>query len=673
MPPRRPRVVLALVVLLAALAPAAVANAELPFAACPDDPGLGCAQLAVPLDRSGAVPGALDLHVRRLPAASGPATGAVVALAGGPGQAAAPLTRSFAEVLGPALATRDLLVPDQRGTGASAALRCRALQGGGGEGPLGRVVEGCAAQLGARRGLFRTADSVADLEALRAAAGVERLVLAGMSYGTKVALAYAAAHPERVEALVLDSVVALDGPDALQRSTFAAVGRVLGELCAGAACAGVTRDAAADLARALGAVGRGVRGRVVDGRGRARSVRLDPVALFDLLVRGDLNPLLRSDLPAALVGARRGDPAPLARLVARGSSATARGASSAAVRLAASSGPALPYAARAPSGPAALPHAPRGPSGPAFSPALFLATTCEELALPWTRGVLGGRDAALRAAVASVGPAAFAPFGATTARRTSIASLCLRWPEASPAPAAPPLPPDVPALLLSGAADLRTPAEDAAAVAAAMPRAVRVTVPHTGHSVLGGELSEERCAQRAVAAFFGGGAVHACAAPRAPVPVAPLAPRTLAGLAPVGPVGGRLGRTVAAALGTLEDVSRSVLGEALERGALPRAVGGLRGGRALLSPSGAATLHRVAWIPGVRVSGRVPAHGAVRLRIAGGGALAGRLEVSADGTRVTGRLGGRSVRLVTASAASRRAALPGLRDALRRFPLRRAG
>ena len=127
-------------------------------------------------------------------ATGGPARTAVVALAGGPGQAAMPAATEFAELLAPALATRDLLVFDQRGTGGSGRLRCRAF-----EQPAGRsIVDGRAAartSSAPAAGFYRTADSVADIEDLRAAAGYEKLVLFGVSYGTKVALDYAAAYP----------------------------------------------------------------------------------------------------------------------------------------------------------------------------------------------------------------------------------------------------------------------------------------------------------------------------------------------------------------------------------------------------------------------------------------------------------------------------------------------
>jgi proline iminopeptidase len=54
------------------------------------------------------------------------------------------------------------------------------------------------------------AGSVADMDAVRAAAGADRLVILGHSFGGAVAQAYAASHPDHVAALILmDSV----GPD----------------------------------------------------------------------------------------------------------------------------------------------------------------------------------------------------------------------------------------------------------------------------------------------------------------------------------------------------------------------------------------------------------------------------------------------------------------------------
>ena len=54
---------------------------------------------------------------------------------------------------------------------------------------------------------FSLAARLADLEAIVAAAGVERFAILGMSGGSGVALAYAIAHPERVSRLILNGTV----------------------------------------------------------------------------------------------------------------------------------------------------------------------------------------------------------------------------------------------------------------------------------------------------------------------------------------------------------------------------------------------------------------------------------------------------------------------------------
>ncbi len=51
-----------------------------------------------------------------------------------------------------------------------------------------------------------TPNSVADMEALRTARGVERWVVAGGSWGSSLALAYAQAHPDRVAGLMVSGV-----------------------------------------------------------------------------------------------------------------------------------------------------------------------------------------------------------------------------------------------------------------------------------------------------------------------------------------------------------------------------------------------------------------------------------------------------------------------------------
>jgi proline iminopeptidase len=72
-----------------------------------------------------------------------------------------------------------------------------------------------------------TAHLVADLERLREHLGIERWLVAGVSWGTTLGLAYAEQHPERVTGLVLNSTVTTTRADVDWLTT--AMGRVFPE------------------------------------------------------------------------------------------------------------------------------------------------------------------------------------------------------------------------------------------------------------------------------------------------------------------------------------------------------------------------------------------------------------------------------------------------------------
>jgi hypothetical protein len=98
--------VLVVLALLAAGSPqAAAAASQLSFTPCPGAASaFACASLPVPLARDGAVPGTISLGIQRRLAGSRPSSSAVVALAGGPGQAALPLSEFIAQAVAPACA-----------------------------------------------------------------------------------------------------------------------------------------------------------------------------------------------------------------------------------------------------------------------------------------------------------------------------------------------------------------------------------------------------------------------------------------------------------------------------------------------------------------------------------------------------------------------------------------
>jgi len=138
------------------------AAGALTFSSCANSPAFTCASLPVPLDRASGMPGTISLSVERRTAAAGQSHDAVLALAGGPGQATLPLGEFIAQALAPALTNRDLLIFDQRGTGNSDPLSCPALSSFA-TGSASQLFEQCALQIGPARGAYTTQESVEDI------------------------------------------------------------------------------------------------------------------------------------------------------------------------------------------------------------------------------------------------------------------------------------------------------------------------------------------------------------------------------------------------------------------------------------------------------------------------------------------------------------------------------
>ena len=187
-----------------------------------------CSTLKVPLDRSRPDGETLALKV----VVDGPQDAPVfVFLSGGPGEPGVPFVARARKWLGPVAKQVRIVAFDQRGTGAD-ALDCPALQKEMGASdlspPTQDAVTSCASKVGDKRQFFTTADTVDDLEALRIALHADKLTLDGISYGTYTAQRYALAHPQRVKALVLDSVVPAEGVSLLTLTQMQATRRVLG-------------------------------------------------------------------------------------------------------------------------------------------------------------------------------------------------------------------------------------------------------------------------------------------------------------------------------------------------------------------------------------------------------------------------------------------------------------
>jgi pimeloyl-ACP methyl ester carboxylesterase len=572
--------------------------------------------MTVPLDRSGGVPGQVSLLVKRLPAQrrGGATRPPLVALAGGPGQSA---TRLFDDVwlfiVDEVNATRDIIVFDQRGTGSSGLLRCPLLE----RAPVTRLrptVGVCARSLGARRAFYTSRDSADDMEALRAQLGTERIAVYGTSYGTKVALGYAQRYPTRVERLVLDSVVELDGPDAFTRDSMQGVPRVLRALCR-RDCAW-TPDPVADVAALVARIARRgpLRARLPDARGRPRAGRVTRLDLLDILIAGDFDASLRAAVPGAVRSALRADAAPLLRMRARAHT---------------------------------LDFAPVPPA--LLSSAANAATLCEEVRLPWARTTPpdpAQREAEAEAVALSIPDVAFAPFDRATALASYTLDACALWPHTPLAPSFGSGPvPDVPVLLVAGEDDLRTPVENARRTAALFPHSKLLVVPQTGHAA----IQLFGCARAALTRFLTGRSVAArCPAGRRRFRPTPPAPVRLAEVRRLRGTTGPRGRTLAAVEHTLADVEDDLLARLRVGDSSETArAGGLRGGHYRYTRAGALELHALSFVPGVTLTGRIeffilPKGQRGRVRVGGWAGPHGVLRIR--GNHVSGRLGGRRVR-----------------------------
>ena len=191
-----------------------------------------CVTLGVPADHftEGSPTWDVTFAVHRAPVVT---QRVFVVATGGPGSSGIAEADARLATLPPEITeTSDVVFFDQRGVGRSEPFRCdRALSSGGEEvvdstsTPAERDAyaadaeefgASCFAEAGvdpADAGRYATRQAVEDLESFRDWLDADQLVLYGESYGTQFQQAYAAAHPDRVAALVLDGVVDLSTDD----------------------------------------------------------------------------------------------------------------------------------------------------------------------------------------------------------------------------------------------------------------------------------------------------------------------------------------------------------------------------------------------------------------------------------------------------------------------------
>lgn len=180
-------------------------------------------------------------------------------LEGGPGVAVTANLAFYATDGAVYRRNRDVVFADMRGAGGSNPLRCPGLDAYAQSAPSGplypaALVADCARELGARADLdqYTTANAVRDLDAVRQALGARKIALDALSYGTTLALAYMAEHPDRVSAAVLTSATPADRTPPRFHATAAgaALAQIFNACAADARCAARFPDPASDLERA---------------------------------------------------------------------------------------------------------------------------------------------------------------------------------------------------------------------------------------------------------------------------------------------------------------------------------------------------------------------------------------------------------------------------------------
>jgi pimeloyl-ACP methyl ester carboxylesterase len=219
----------------------ALAPCQLPGVSAP----ARCGSYEVFEDRAARSGRKFSLRVAVLPARSAkPAPDPLFIVVGGPGQGAVSLAGPLSQIFGEVLADRDVVLVDQRGTGASHPLDCK-LPGSDDdpEGYFGdmlpvEAIRTCRAGLDADPALYTTPIAMDDLDDVRAALGYGKINLYGSSYGTRAVLVYMRQHPEHVRSATLRGVVPtyMKTPLYYARDTQRALGLLFKECKADPAC-----------------------------------------------------------------------------------------------------------------------------------------------------------------------------------------------------------------------------------------------------------------------------------------------------------------------------------------------------------------------------------------------------------------------------------------------------
>jgi len=573
---------------------------------CASAPVAYCGRLAVPLDHLRADGPRISVAFRWYPASrpSGGVAGTIVPVEGGPGFGSiGSVATGYAPMYGPLLEHWNMLVVDNRGTGASTLINCPVLQSYPGSTTTPayqHVVAACAASLNERwhyRGgepvhgsdMFTTAAASEDLAEVIAAMKAGPVALYGDSYGSWFSQAFASRYPQDVRSLVLDSTYPTVELEPWYTSTIGSMPADFNAACArwppcAQAASGSAWDRVAQVAALLRQ--RPIAGVVPGPTGSSTRVTMTAVGLIDLISNATFDLQIYRDLDAAdRALLLDGDPLALLRLFAQ--------------RLAFDE----TYS--------------REPAS-SESQGLYYAVSCLDYPQLFSvHSSIPVREAQLAEAAAALPAATFSPFTTSEwlgqSQNLESYTPCLRW----PAPTAgqpvlahgpPLLPSTLPVLVLGGEFDTITPPRDHPKILGALGGHARFVVLANATHVVGEE--DTVCGDRLVREFVANPAAldtidASCAASNPPVHAVGAFPANVAAEQPLTPAAGNHAgevslRLAAAALQTAGDAVAREQAIAFQTDA------GLHGGSVLASRAGQTLeLADDELIPGVPVSGTI--------------------------------------------------------------------
>jgi pimeloyl-ACP methyl ester carboxylesterase len=181
-----------------------------------------CAHLGVPLDRAHPDGPQIQLSLARHPA-SHRRLGVLFTNPGGPGASGIDFLRGFSDVFSPDIVKSfDLVSWDERGVGDSAPVHCldnldpffdvdrspdNPSEVQQNVSASQQFVDACKQHSGSELPYVSTAASARDMDAIRAAMGVDTVSFVGFSYGTFLGAEYGEQFPQHVRAMVLDGAI----------------------------------------------------------------------------------------------------------------------------------------------------------------------------------------------------------------------------------------------------------------------------------------------------------------------------------------------------------------------------------------------------------------------------------------------------------------------------------